>query len=427
MRTLLSSLTGRGRAFASAGVTALASAFVLGLDDLARVGVLLLVAPAVSALLLRRFRHRLGLSRRVEPVTVGVGQPVTVRLRLSCEGSAVGGILLLEEQLPYALGVRPRFVVDRAMGRWKREMTYRLRPDLRGHYALGPMAVRVTDPLGMVESFRSFTSSGDLVVTPKAEDLPPIALAGTWTGSGDNRPRAFAGGSAEDVTIREYRRGDDLRRVHWRSSARTGELMVRREEQPWQSRATVFVDNRRRAHAGEGPASSFERAVSLAASVALHLISRGYRVRLTTAEPAGALVQQWHEHGVTATESAPLLESLAVLQLSDQLRIDTTWATRVQQGGLVVAVLGRCTASDSAALRQLRHSADHTLALKLDVAGWARHAPTAAAPRVRASEEPLGAPWLVAHGWRAAALAHDDSLPEAWRTLGATRAAAVRT
>ena len=74
--------------------------------------------------------------------------------------------------------------------------------------------------------------------------LPTIPLTGAWTGSGDNRPRAFATGSAEDVTVREYRRGDDLRRVHWRSSARTGELMVRREEQPWQSRATLFLDNR---------------------------------------------------------------------------------------------------------------------------------------------------------------------------------------
>ena len=415
MRALLRSLTGRGRAFASAGVTALACAIVLGLDDLARVGVLLLVVPVVSALLLRRFRHRLGLSRRVEPATVTAGQSATVRLQLSCEGSTVGGILLLEEQLPYALGSRPRFVLDRAVGRWRREMSYRVRPELRGHYTLGPMTVRITDPLGMVETFRSFTSHGDLVVTPTVEHLPAIQLSGSWTGSGDNRPRAFAGGSAEDVTIREYRRGDDLRRVHWRSSARTGELMVRREEQPWQSRATVFVDNRRRAHEGEGASSSFERAVSVAASVAMHLVSRGYRVRLTTADPSAAQAQQWHEHGVTASESAPLLESLAVLQLSDRLRIDTAWAGGAHQGGLVVALLGGCTAADSGALRSLRHSGDHGLALQLDVA-----------PRAGArADEPLGIPWLVAHGWRAATLGGDNTAAEVWRGLGAARSAVV--
>ena len=91
-------------------------------------------------------------------------------------------------------------------------------------------------------------------------------------------------GSAEDVTVREYRRGDDLRRVHWRSSARTGELMVRREEQPWQSRATLFLDNRTHAHRGHGAASSLEYAVSAAASVALHLAQRGFMVRLVTAD-----------------------------------------------------------------------------------------------------------------------------------------------
>ena len=126
------------------------------------------------------------------------------------------------------------------------------------------------------------------MVTPRVVPLPPVPLSGVWTGSGDNRPRAFASGSAEDVTVREYRRGDDLRRVHWRSSAHAGELMVRREEQPWQSRATLFVDNRKIAHRGTGAASSLEHAVSIAASVAVHLVQRGFSVRLVTAAGRGA-------------------------------------------------------------------------------------------------------------------------------------------
>ncbi len=406
----------------SAGVTTLASAYVLGLDDLARVGVLLLVVPLVSALLLRRFRHRLGLSRTVAPATVSAGQEAQVRLGLSCQGSAGGGILLLEEQLPSTLGRRPRFMLDRAVGRWSREMTYRVRPPMRGHYLLGPMTVRVVDPLGMVESYRSFTSHGDLLVTPRVVTLPPIALTGAWTGSGDNRPRAFAGGSPEDVTIRDYRRGDDLRRVHWRSSARTGQLMVRREEQPWQSRATVFVDNRHRAHRGVGAASSFEQAVSVAASVAIHLVGRGYRVRLTTADPAGPQVQQWHEHGVTASEAAPLLESLAVLGQTDRLRIDTGWAGP-QHGGLLVAVLGSCTTADSGALRRLRHSADHALALQLDTSARRGTASSAAGPR--SAGEPLDATWLIADGWRATTVRPGDAPDAAWRALAPARAAAT--
>ena len=81
---------------------------------------------------------------------------------------------------------------------------------------------------------------------------------------------------------RGYRHGDDLRRVHWRSTARYGELMVRREEQPHRARCTVLLDTRRDAYFGAGPDSAFEWAVSGAASVATHMLERGYAVRLLT-------------------------------------------------------------------------------------------------------------------------------------------------
>src|SRR5690606_33189547 len=117
-------------------------------------------------------------------------------------------------------------------------------------------------------------------------------LAGEYVGSGDSRARSVAVHGEDDVATREYRNGDDLRRVHWRSTARVGELMVRREEQPWESRATIVLDTRRHGHHGEGPTSSFEWAVSAAGSVALHLRRSGYRIRLVTgmsaATPGGA-------------------------------------------------------------------------------------------------------------------------------------------
>ena len=62
----------------------------------------------------------------------------------------------------------------------------------------------------------------------------------------------------DDVIPRAYRDGDELRRVHWRSTARYGELMVRREEQRWRNRATVLLDSRSISHMGTGAGSSFE-------------------------------------------------------------------------------------------------------------------------------------------------------------------------
>jgi len=55
------------------------------------------------------------------------------------------------------------------------------------------------------------------------------------------------------ASVREHRHGDDLRKVHWRATARSGELMVRLEERPWRAQATLLLDTRTRAHLGTGP------------------------------------------------------------------------------------------------------------------------------------------------------------------------------
>jgi hypothetical protein len=238
-----------------------------------------------------------------------------------------------------------------------------------------------------------------------------------WTASGDNRPRAFASGSAEDVTVREYRRGDDLRRVHWRSSAHAGELMVRREEQPWQSRATLFLDNRRYAHRGQGPASSLEHAVTIASSIAVHLVQRGFNVRLVTAagegfvDGSGSRGGTWHEHGAASAETAPLLESLAVLTESEDLRLDTRWLADGGHSGLLVAVLGEVDERDRSALTRIRHSAAGAMAFVLDVPQWTRGT-SGSTPGTAATTG-----WLAANGWRAVPTAPYDPLPALWQEL----------
>ena len=222
MREALAGLTVRGRAFVAAGVTAIVCAVVLGQPSLSRVGVLVLALPLVSALFIGRSRYRLALVRTVNPQLVAAGQPASVSLSLANEGRTPSGVLLLEDHLPYVLGTRPRFVLEGIGHGWHRDVTYQIRSDVRGRFEIGPVTVRVKDPFGLVELGRAFRTTVPLTVTPRTVPLSSIPLGGAWTGSGDNRPRAFAMGSAEDVTVREYRRGDDLRRVHWRSSARIG-------------------------------------------------------------------------------------------------------------------------------------------------------------------------------------------------------------
>jgi len=410
MREALSGLTIRGRAFLAAGGTAFLCALFLGHDELVRVGALLILLPLATAWFLGRSRYRLGLVRSVTPTQVAAGLQARVQIDLTNDGRMPTGLLLLEDQVPYLLGTRPRFVVDRMGPQWKRSVGYLVRSEVRGKFELGPMRVRLSDPFGLVELDRTFQSMSSLVVTPRVVPLPVVPLSGVWTGSGDNRPRAFASGSAEDVTVREYRRGDDLRRVHWRSSAHAGELMVRREEQPWQSRATLFIDNRKYAHRGTGAASSLEHAVSIAASVAVHLVQRGFSVRLVTAagEEAGG---SWHERALS-TETAPLLESLAVLADITHPYIDARWLAEAGHSGLLIAVLGDIAEHDEPVLTRMRHSAAGAMAFALDVPAWVRGTSAGGATTARHTA------WLGANGWRAVSAGPQDPIPAMWQELG---------
>jgi uncharacterized protein (DUF58 family) len=406
VREALAGLTVRGRALLAAGLTAVACAVFLDQSALARVGVLLVAVPLLTVFVMARSSYRLSLVRTVTPQVVAAGQPARVQLVLVNEGRTPVGVLLLEDQVPYLLGTRPRFVLEGIGHGWRRQVTYHVRSDLRGRFEIGPMSVRATDPFGMVELGRTFHTTAALTVTPRTVPLPDIPIAGAWTGTGDNRPRAFATGSAEDVTVREYRRGDELRRVHWRSSARVGELMVRREEQPWQSRATLFIDNREIAHRGRGASSSLETAVSVAASVAMHLSRRGFTVRLVTAhgEDPGTV---WHFRQA-AMNTGPLLEELAVLEATSRQTIASDWLADTGHGGLVVGVLGKVDPVDHAVLRRMRHHAGAALALALDVDAWSPGVPPG----------PGSAPTLIRLGWPAVGVRPGDRLDLAWQDLG---------
>lgn len=414
MRKGLAGLTSRGRAFLAAGVTAVVCAVVIGQPSLTRVGILLVVLPLVTAWLVGRSRYQLSLVRSVTPQLVVAGQPAEVTLALTNEGRTPTGLLLLEDHVPFVLGTRPRFVLDGLRHGGHRDVSYQIRSDVRGRFDVGPMSVRVSDPFGLVELGRAFQGTVPVTVTPRTVPLPAIPLQGAWTGSGDNRPRAFASGSAEDVTVREYRRGDDLRRVHWRSSARVGELMVRREEQPWQSRATVFVDNRLLAHRGQGVASSLETAVSMAASVAIHLTQRGFTVRLVTAEGEDPNTA-WHDRN-SAQNAGPLLEALAVIEPVRRAHLATDWLGEHGHNSLLVCVLGSLDDHDQAALRRMRLHGSNPMALALDVEAWTRGGQPAESSGDTSA-------WLNALGWRAVTARPNDQLAPLWQELGRLSAA----
>lgn len=402
----LGALTARGRSFIAGGLTAVVCGFVLGERDLVRIGALVAVLPVLTALAIASGGQRLSLRRTLAAPVVEVNQPAAVQLELTNVGSRTG-LLLVEEQVPWALGQRPRFLVAWMGAGSTREVEYPVLAEVRGIYELGPLAVQVADPFGMLSLRRTFPRTTPLVVVPAVEELPPLAAIGSWTGTGDNRPQPFSVGSTADTSVREYRLGDDLRRVHWRSTARTGELMVRREEQPWQSRCTILIDNRAVAHRGSGPDSSFERAVTVAASVATHLSRSGFQVRLVTAD-GESLDHVWHD-GDGRNQTRPILEYLAALPASRTDRLSTRWVDE-SGTGLLVGILGALDDQDRTNLARLHRHGGASYAVSLDTRSWIG--------RDRTDAPATSTGYLRARGWKAVDLPRGGSLPTAWKELG---------
>ncbi len=408
MRGALRDLTTRGRCFLAAGGAAALCALILNERDLLRVAIFLLVLPLIATAIVFRTRYRLACTRRLEPVLVPVGQRASVQLRLENVSLLPTGVMLMEDTLPYTLGGRPRFVLDRVKPRDMRTVEYPVRADVRGRYPIGPLSVRLTDPFGMVEMTRLFSSRDMLVVTPVEQPQPAVKLGGEWIGGGDSRARSASTHGDDDAATREYRDGDDLRKVHWRSTARTGELMVRREEQPWQSRAAVALDTRVAAHRGDGPGSSFEWAVSAAASVAIHLAGAGYSIRLLGEAGIDLAAKAGGNAGPV------MLDQLAsVTQTGEQSLAPVVEALRRNTGeGLVVAVLGCLDFDDAYLLSRARGGSTLGIAILIDSASWVglpeRH-------RAEAEREYIASARLLsASGWRVLEAHHGTSLPALW-------------
>ncbi|MGI5490649.1 DUF58 domain-containing protein [Microtetraspora malaysiensis] len=407
--TGLKALTSRGRSFLASGAAALLCALILGEQDLLRIAVLVIAMPLISAMVVARTRYRLTCARRLDPARVEAGAGSTVTLRLENVTRLPTGLLLVEDNLQYALGTRPRFVLDRVEARGVREVDYKVHSDLRGRYPIGPLSVRIADPFGMVELNRSFTITDTLVVVPQVVALPHVRLSGEWSGGGDSRTRSVAAAGDDDVAPREYRMGDDLRRVHWRSTARRGELMVRREEQQWQSRGALLLDTRRHAHRGDGPRSSFEVAVSAAASIGVHLAHEGLGLRLVT--------DQGPEHLADGGLAWSLLDTLSVVRQSSARSLEHgVGALRQGSGeGLIVAVLGALGAEEAQALARLRHSGVTGVAVLLDVTTW-DSAPDESFEVARSV--------LSGAGWRVLRLPSGTSLADIWPEAAYKRSAA---
>ena len=157
----------------------------------------------------------------------------------------------------------------------KGSRTFRVRSTItrRGLYAVGPVMIRTGDPFGLFRHERSFGRTQNVLVYPRATELPnfPVPPA-NLPGEGRFRRRTHYG-TPNASGVRGYEYGDSFNRIHWASTARTGELMVKIFELDPASDIWIMLDLERGVHAGEGDESTEEYGVRIAASVSRYFLT----------------------------------------------------------------------------------------------------------------------------------------------------------
>ena len=413
-------LTGRGTAFLGTGVGLLVVGVLAALPPAAMFGALVALLPVVVLLLTNAETTSVQLERRlsVREVPCGglVDVTVTVRGRLSRTRS-----LLLEDLAPAALDGPHRAALVGAGGRAISSTHYRIITRGRGEHRLGPLRIHGVDPFGLVHRVRTVELYDTVLVHPRVVPLDPLVLGGVSLASGAGQ-RGAPGGAADDLVPRAYRPGDEVRRVDWKATARTGDLMVRTEESLRRAALTIVLDLSDDHHFGSEPLSSADALLELAASVGALALAEGWELDVRTTDdlhvfagsPTAGVEQERRE----------LLRALADVPMSYSPVPNPSLAHTIQGTGPVLLLLGAGGNAWAGLLAGVGAHASSRLAVVVAAEEWrtSRSAGWASAGSATAAL-PFGelVVRLRSSGWRVASREVDDSTTSAWESLGARR------
>ncbi|WP_327025144.1 DUF58 domain-containing protein [Micromonospora sp. NBC_01739] len=331
-------ITARGLGLLVAGVLLLGAGFRFGYPELTLLGAAAGVAVAI-AVLTAAWRPRLQVRRQADPDRVARGEPATMTLTLRNTGR---------------LGAASLLAVDRCGDQVVPVPVLRLRPGAdttvryevptarRGVVPVGPLRVTRRDPLGLVVLARTYGDSVPVWVHPRIHPLRAVP-----TGAGrslDGQVDAVPHGSITFDSLREYVVGDELRRVHWRTSARVGELMVRENVDTSLPRIVVLLDNRMAAHPQRvrGTAESFESACEAAASVVTAAVREDLPVVLLFVAADASEVGTGQESPAVQGGPTGPLDRLAAVSLTGEGTLEAAVARlrRERLGDTLVVLTG---------------------------------------------------------------------------------------
>lgn len=208
------------------------------------------------------------------------GDRLDVELKLTAKRRM--STFILEERLPERLGKPVRVPITSLSSGTTVSHYYSLRAARRGVYQVGPLVAVASDPLGLAQKETVIAEPYELLVHPRVELVSDRPLTRQFEDPPIRPPVSKPWPSGlEFYGMREYVPGDDLRRIVWRASARTGKIMVREAEQGITDKITIVVDTDRGTHSkdGEGLSESFEAGVRVAASLAVRHLREGYEIK----------------------------------------------------------------------------------------------------------------------------------------------------
>jgi uncharacterized protein (DUF58 family) len=335
-------LTRRGWTLTGAASGLLVAGRLLGALELTILGVVTFSLLLLAWLWVRSRQLAARVSRTVRPTRVHVGGDARVDLEIDVPGPGDSPQLLLTDVFDGGRRAA-RFLVPALRRSQRARAAYRVPTNRRGRYLLGPITLAVTDPFGLAGRAWTPGTTDEVTICPRVHELRPAPGApGRLRSSSPFAVRfhAPAVDGEEFLTLREYEVGDDLRRIHWRSTARTGELVVREDEAQWQPRAVVLLDTRSGAHDD----ASFEAAVEATASVVARLVRSALPVQVITTD-GRTLGATGAGRGPGLGIEAVIMDELAVVDRGgpDNIAGVARPLRAAQRRGLLVAVMGAMT------------------------------------------------------------------------------------
>ena len=208
-------------------------------------------------------------------------------------------------------------------GRRERSWLVRVPLSRRGHFRIEPLHIRTGDPFGFFEASATVGQGVSVIVYPRLEPLPAWRLPAASLEGSHASPERTLQTTPLATTIRPYAPGDSMNRIHWRSTARLGEIQVKEFELEQTADAWIILDLQRSAQGGRGANSTTEMAIEAAASIAHKAIGENRAVGMTVNASRTAHLpadRGGRQHlkimqmlaAVEADGTAPLIETLVV-------------------------------------------------------------------------------------------------------------------